>query len=737
MRRFFFANCLAACLALAACSGGSDAPSTTEIPDGIEHEGPPLPLAERGLDTRPANPSCIAPPRPRAFADVALSRVYPDFNAATAIGMQQAPNDASRWFFIEKRGVVRVFSAGGSGADASVFIDISARVASDPSEAGLLGMAFHPSFQDNGWVYLSYTGPATTPGQALTSYVSRFTANAERSALDPASERVLMRLDQPYENHNGGHIAFGPDGFLYVGFGDGGSSGDPHGNAQNPHVLLGKILRIDVNAGEPYGIPAGNPFSGGGGRGEVFALGLRNPWRWSFDRATGALWAGDVGQNAREEIDLIEAGGNYGWPIREGASCYEAASCASTGFIDPVVDYGHDLGYSITGGYVYRGSAIPALQGAYVFGDFGSGTIWALPAQGAPIMTTLFENGSDGVSVNIASFAEGHDGELYVLNYAPAAIYKIVPRPGAVAPTPFPARLSATGCVDTNNPSQPAAGLVPYGVNVPFWSDGAVKQRWLAVPDGSAIRVDADGTWQFPIGTVLMKHFRMRDRLIETRLYMRHPDGEWGGYSYEWDDAQTDAVLLAGSKVKTVDGRPWRYPSGAQCRQCHTPAAGNALGAETAQMNRLFNYTQTGRRANQIATLAHIGLLQNAPSPSTASALANIHDANFPAPVRARSYLQANCAQCHRPGANTQANMDLRFGTAETAMNVCNVVPTQGDMGMADARLVVPGDPARSLLSLRMRATDRYRMPPLGSHFMDAAGVAVVEAWIAAKSGCN
>jgi len=232
-------------------------------------------------------------------------------------------------------------------------------------------------------------------------------------------------VDQPFLNHNGGQIAFGPDGLLYVGLGDGGSGGDPLGHAQDTSTLLGSILRIDVDRGTPYAVPPDNPFAAGGGRPEIFAWGLRNPWRWSFDRETGELWCGDVGQNRWEEVDRIRRGGNYGWNVREGAHCFASAECDSAGLIEPVAEYSHDEGCSITGGYVYRGATLPQISGAYVYGDFCSGRIWGLFSAGGGALAPrlLAESG-----LQISSFAEDHDGELYVVDYG-GGIHRLASAP--------------------------------------------------------------------------------------------------------------------------------------------------------------------------------------------------------------------------------------------------------------------------------------------------------------------
>jgi glucose/arabinose dehydrogenase len=332
------------------------------------------------------------------------------------LAMFQAPGNTSRFYVVEKGGLVRIATADGI---AGTFIDLRSRI-NTAGEGGLLGMAFHPHFADNGLVFLSFTVPSATSPANLKSFIARAKSNDGGATLDMTSLVGLLAIDQPYTNHNGGNIAFGPDGLLYAGFGDGGSAGDPHGNGQNRNTLLGKMLRLDVDSASPYAIPPTNPFAQGGGRAEIFAWGLRNPWRFSFDRQTGELWAGDVGQDKWEEVDKVVLGGDYGWGKREGNHCFGAASCAVTG-LPPIVEYSHAEGRSITGGYVYRGHAIPGLGGSYLYGDFMSGRIWTIPSVGAVTTPNLVLQ-----SNALSSFAEDASGELYVMQYQTGRVLKII-----------------------------------------------------------------------------------------------------------------------------------------------------------------------------------------------------------------------------------------------------------------------------------------------------------------------
>ena len=702
-----------------------------------------------GLDARPANATCIAPARPTRDASISIVDPFsavPTFGAITKI--IQAPGDANRWFVLDKQGLVKVMSTSNPG-NVSDWIDLRGPV-NDLGEGGLLGIAFHPNWPATRQVFVSYTAD----GSALTSRISRLILD-DVTNPSPPTEQILLTVDQPFENHNGGEIAFGNDGYLYFGLGDGGSSGDPFNLAQNPTRLLGKMLRIGVvgvaypNPG--YTIPADNPNAANPKCGpdtnaqacpEIFASGLRNPWRFSIDAPTGDIWVGDVGQNSREEVDLVTRGGNYGWNCREGFSAYPGTGVCSGAFIDPLVDYPRDDNdFSITGGFVYRGAAMPSLQGRYIFGDFASGRIWALQPNGTGGYTPdeLIFTGD-----NISTFGLGADGELYYGSYATGKIKKLVPPAGGGPVDTIPTDLADTGCVDPLDPERPASGLVQYGVEAPFWSDSAVKERYLAIPDGTTISVgtltgNVGGDFTFPSGSVILKNFRLNNQLIETRLLMRHPDGIWAGYTYEWNDAETAATRVVGGKTRSVQGQSWIYPSEGACLQCHTSAAGFSLGPEIAQLNGSLTYAETGRTANQLDTLAAIGMFSAALPGPTASlpALVDPSDAGASLSDRARDWLHTNCAQCHRPGGPTPSSMDLRFSTALNATNACNASPQAGSFGIVNARLIAPGDAARSIVIYRANHRDATGMPPIGSALVDTNGVALLTSWVNSLATCN
>jgi glucose/arabinose dehydrogenase len=386
---------------LVACQAASAAPAKPAATD------------PQAANPQPASSSAAKPaPAEQAAPDVPRIRLEP-----LPLGFQQplflthAGDGTNRMFVVEKSGVIKIVTGG--QVLSTPFLNIQGRVRASGSEQGLLGMAFHPRYTENGRFFVNYTD---TQGR---NTVERYRVSSDPNVADPATGVTLLAIDDPAQNHNGGMLAFGPDGYLWVGTGDGGGSGDRYGNGQNRQTLLGKMLRLDVDGGEPYAIPADNPYVGQEGYApEIWAMGLRNPWRYAFDRATNELWIADVGQNAYEEINVAAsnaAGVNYGWPLMEGQHCFPAtASCDPTPYVMPIAEYGRSDGCSVTGGYVYRGSAFPSLQGMYFFGDFCSGRVWSLDRQPGDRwrMTEQLQQ-----AIQISSFGEDEAGEMYITTF--------------------------------------------------------------------------------------------------------------------------------------------------------------------------------------------------------------------------------------------------------------------------------------------------------------------------------
>lgn len=428
--RRFFTVILTLLLAVTACSPQGDVAVPTAAPmlPPVSETDPTLePVSP--TETVIPEPSATLAPEPTA----ASAAAFPDpqnYRWVEVVSGLQSPvdiahaGDGSRRLFIaEQPGIIQV-AQGGQVQDAP-FIDITDRVGDNGSERGLLGLVFHPRYAETGYFYVNYTD---NNGDTV---IARFQVTGDPNVADPASEKKLLGIRQPFPNHNGGGLAFGPDGYLYIGIGDGGAAGDPFGNGQSTNTLLGKILRIDVDGGDPYAIPADNPFAAGGGSAEIWAYGLRNPWRVSFDSASGDFYTGDVGQGEWEEIDYLPAnaaaGANFGWDAMEGSHPYGGSNSSS--FVAPIAEYSHsEGGCSVTGGYVYRGAALPEWNGVYFYGDYCSGKVWGalrspddLSGKNDAVWQSmdLFETG-----MSISTFGVDENGEIYLAWYG-GKIYRL------------------------------------------------------------------------------------------------------------------------------------------------------------------------------------------------------------------------------------------------------------------------------------------------------------------------
>jgi uncharacterized repeat protein (TIGR03806 family) len=726
---------------------------TCTCPDGREPAD--FHCGAHGLTGRVENTTCRAEGTPEGLPALQLERAFPNVTFSSAVHLTHAPSDvglpagSDRLFVVSQSGRIRVFPNRDdvTQADVGVFLDISAgapnvahrRVASG-GEEGLLSLAFHPDHAQNGFFYVYYS--AHSPRRSVIARYRTVAGNPDQA--DPDSERIVLEVSQPeaFSNHKGGQLAFGRDGYLYVFLGDGGSGGDPNNQAQDLGSHLGKALRIAVNAGDTapyYTVPDDNPFVGqAGALPEIWAWGLRNPWRCSFDRVTDDLWCGDVGQGQWEEIDVIVRGANYGWRRMEGLACYNPSTNCNDGTLTlPLHVYQHTGGNcSVTGGFVYRGAALaPDLFGAYVFGDYCTGNLWALRYDGTRVTETrLVATGA----TNVSSFGEDAAGELYVVLLG-GTIQRLRRTAGAT-PGTFPATLSETGCFTDPAAAEPvpAPGVIPYDVNAPLWADGAEKRRFLALPAGGTLTYQPSGGWGLPEGTVLIKEFTAPGTgvKLETRLLVRRAGG-FEGYSYQWNDAGTEAHLLQGSATRTYAGHTHYFPSRGECLACHTSAAGGTLGLQTAQMNRERDYD--GVVDNQLRALAHVGLFGAAGLPAPPPALPRLvepSDTTAPAEDRARSYVHGNCAQCHLPGGPTPVGLDLRYATTLAQTQTCGVTPQGGDLGVPGAAIVTPGSPDQSVLWLRMARRGAGQMPPLSTRVVDDAGAGLVAAWITSLAGC-
>lgn len=703
----------------------------------------PLPVSS-GLDELPQTTTCHPPIGDALPQPVRAVRAFASMDFVQPVALKQRPGLPNRYFVVEQVGRVKTFLA--TDTSAEVALDLT-KVVRASYEPGLLQIEFHPIRAE---VYVVYNRATTSPGLKSMWTLSRFQMKAgSESIIDPASEEVLLAIPKKQDEHNGGGALFGPDGMLYIGIGD--DDDAPSKNAQDPFSLLGKFLRIDVDGrpmpGMNYVIPKDNPFDGTQAAPEIWALGFRNPWRFSFDSMTGDLWVGDVGATTYEEVDRVQKGKNYGWGLREGNHCVDGAlttdeGCSMVGFEPPVAEYKHSSGCSVTGGLVYRGTDIPALGSRFLYADFCQGSVWGVDVNQPSTPPRFLLSTLMGATPfdSVSSFAQDQQGTVYLLSLGgwgtPGRIFRLESAP-AVGPSRL---LSLTGCVDSQNPQKPAKGAFPYSVNAPLYTDGSVcKERYLYLPPGKKIFVGSDGRLDTPPGTVLMKHFRDGNKLIETRLMTQHESGEWSGWSYRWNEAQTDAELLIdGDERMLANGAKWTYPDRGGCLHCHTRPTLRTIGLELAQLNRVSYFPATGRWANQLATLSAVGALQNGlPGyPSALAALASPDDRTQSLTARARAYLHGNCSFCHQPGGGGYGNADYRATKSLAAMGVCDAYPIVSNFGLPDGRLLAPSAPDRSVIIRRLSVSDAHQMHPYRSS-VDAVGVSLLRDWIGSLKDCT
>jgi uncharacterized repeat protein (TIGR03806 family) len=740
------------------------------------------------LPPRVANPTLNVPAAPPQVA-FSLATAFGGFTNPVALA--SPPGDTRRLFVCQKGGLLRlVGDVTAPAPSVTTFLDLPALLSSrgeslaTNGEQGLLAVAFHPAHAANRRFFIAYS---VQKGGSKYQRLSRFTTRATNPNLaDPASEVILIEQFDEQVYHNAGDLHFGPDGYLYHSLGDEGGSNDGYDNSQTiTRDFFSAILRLDVDlegdeiaGGDPaapddanlppnphpaiplhggrpaFEVPADNPFVGATSflgapvdpalvRTEFWATGFRNPWRMSIDPATGELWVGDVGQGTREEIDLVVKGGNYGWAFREGTHPGYKAAAAPPDFDTlyhqpPIHDYPRSAGNAVVGGIVYRGTRISSLHGAYIFADYAKGNVWSLVRNptGPPTVTRL--TGEVGIA---ALGRDPSNGDVLLADYG-GDILRLTSAPVAGS---FPATLSQTGLFSNLADLSPAPSVVPYSVNLPFWSDHALKRRWFAIPDGSStMSWSRDGSWTFPAGQIWVKHFDLElergnpatAKRLETRLLVKTASGAYG-VSYRWNEAGSDATLVPDPGVAIdvavdVDGTPrlqrWQIPSRAECMACHTPQAGHALSMDTRQLN-----LDPGN-GNQLVELQQAGYFSKPPdSPNLLPRLVRPDEDAFPIEARVRSYLAANCAFCHRAGGSAApAEWDGRPGTTLAATGLIDGLPAS-DSGSFDPllRLVVPGDSARSILLHRVAASPGFsRMPPFGSNELDHDAIELLTEWI-------
>ncbi len=710
-----------------------------------------------------------------------LQPAFGSLSFSSPVCLASPPGDSNRLFVCQKGGLLRLIPDVTAATPSAVtFLNLPTLLnsrgesVSTSSEQGLLGLAFHPDFASNRQFFIFYS---VEKNGLVYERLSRFTASvADPNAAEAASELILIEQVDDAGNHNGGDLHFGPDGYLYVTLGDEGNQNDSLNNSQTiTKDFFAGILRIDVDkkpgslppnahaavlldAGVArYAVPPDNPFVGVTSfngvavnptqvRTEFWAVGLRNPWRVSFDSLTGELWVGDVGSGAYEEVDVVTRGGNYGWAYREAAHAGPKSAPGGFTSIDPVHEYPHGSGAtqgnSITGGLVYRGSRFQGLRGAYLFADYTSGNVWTLRRNAGSPPTVTRITGEIGI---VAFGSDPSNRDVLVADFDQNRLLRLA------ATTPagsFPLTLSETHLFHDLSDLTPAPGLVEYAVNLPFWSDHARKRRWFAVPDGvSRMAWSQDANWTLPAGMLWVKHFDLETtrgdpatrKRIETRLVVKTTGGSYG-VTYRWNDQQTDAALVPDEGAETdltivengsLRTQRWKFPSRAECNGCHNANAGHALAFNLRQLNRTG--TLAGFPGNQLDLLAaHDFLTSSLPSTNLLPQMHDPSDAEVSVEARVRSYLDVNCAYCHRPGGpQGAAAWDARahLTLEQTGLILGGAINNGGN---PENKLVVPGDTAHSVLLNRLAASNGFtRMPPLGSTELDAAGIALVTEWIA------
>ncbi len=775
----------------------SDFPSPTAISlrahaEGISGFGGPKPVAPFSNGALPT--LSVVP------TGVQVVKAFPALNWESPIDAKPWPGQAGQLMVAEMDG--RIFKLADSDATTTrtQVLNITDRVwyinwdvgAPTHKHGGIFSTAFHPQFGTGAgkdYLYVYYTHhPANDSPDALVdsnnpfyNRLSRFTWNG--SAFTAASEQILLHLHDVAKGHEGGGMAFGSDGFLYLAFGDGGdesNSAIEDTQKLNERARSG-VFRMDVDqqggtvshpirrqpAGTGsysanYYIPKSNPWAQPhtGGTASVleefYAIGLREPHRMSFDPASG-FWIGDVGAGLFEEIDLMDAPGlNFQWIYKEGnANGYGPVPSPILGTERPPIhDYGHGIGNCIIGGHVYRGSAMPFLQGKYLFGDNGTQLIYALefhPVTKAKIGVQQIAQGrAGGIWEGISSFGIDSTGEPLLLQLGAgvngaAQISRLKPAgPPGGGTWQYPPLLSQTG-VFTNLPAlTPAPSMIPYDVNMPLWSAGLAKKRWVMIPnDGVAntaaerITYSSSGTWQLPVGSVFVKHFARPDngKPLETRIMVHGTDG-WGGVTYKWraDGSEADLLESGGEEVLTIGGDTfdYLYPSRAQCNLCHTPVAGPVLGFRTRQLHRDLAYPGGGT-ANQIESLSVAGFIDPALTVEGLATVLTSSGKDDPAVSDedwVRSYLDSNCSHCHQPGGSSRASFDARLTTPLANQSiVCG--PVIDGLGAPAPAVVKPGSYENSVMLLRMNTIDECcSMPPLAKGIVDSEAVIRVADWI-------
>jgi uncharacterized repeat protein (TIGR03806 family) len=725
-----------------------------------------------GLDAAAARiPVALHAPVTKPTSGLGIEEAFGAVRFNQPVAIVTPPGETNRVFIVERMGTIAVIT-NLANPNRTVFLDVSSKTVSFYEETGLLGLAFHPGFATNGYFYIYWT-PAAPDFQ---NQLSRFqVASDNPNRADAGSEVVLISQEDTEIHHNGGGLEFGPDGYLYLAIGCTEPTPEyraPYGQAID-RAFFSSMIRIDVDkrpgslpptpgAGSTtnYAVPPDNPWVGATSfmgrpidanrlRTELFAVGLRQPFKFCFDSQTGELILGDVGESTWEEIDVIKPGKNYGYPFFEANSplFFPELAPPMSECEAPIFVYGHgtarnDVGSAVIGGMVCRNSNIAELEGSYVFGDYISGNIWKLNRTGAQVT-------AEWLAREMAVSCFGRDprnGALLLANVADGAIRVLVKQ--GPEDSEVPNLLSETGVFSDLETLTVKPGVEPYEINVPFWSDHAIKQRWFALPDTNTVYgFSEEGPWRLPTGAVWIKHFELELRVgdptsrrrLETRLLVKSPTGIFG-YTYRWGDSPADATLVPASGLdETLQiedhgqtrEQTWHYPGRGECTACHSVAGGFALGFNTAQLNRPV--VREGQTTNQLEWLAHAGYLdRGSVEPAQLRKLAAADDESQPLGYRVQSYFAANCANCHQPGGTAlRMRWDARITSPIINIGLEGMPPIV-DFHGGDEKLIKRLDPTNSVLLERLTLFDPYvfHMPPLATSVINDSGVNLVTRWV-------
>ena len=685
---------------------------------------------------------------PDARAPFRVERAFPELTFAQPLELAALPG-TDRLVVVERDGKLRSFRAEESTAATDLFGDLAHF---DPELSECYGLTFHPKFSANRFAYvLAIAKTRRQQNRENGTKIIRFqVTNDPVPRLDLTTGRVIITWLQG--GHNGGNLRFGPEGLLYFGAGDAGPAEppDPFVTGQDISDLLASIMRIDVDRTDPglaSSIPRDNPFVGGPkARGEIWAYGLRNPWRLAFDPKSGELYTGDVGWQLWEMIYRIQRGGNYGWSLNEGGrqDVRPDRLVGPSPVLPPLVAHSHAEAASITGGEFYHGVRLPSLRGAYVYGDWQTGVFWSLHAEGDRVTAHLE---LCRTTLSPVGFGVQADGELLICDYARGGLWRLAPNPATHAPSNFPRKLSETGLFANAARQVPAPGVVPYSINFPRWADHATAERWAGFPGTTRVTIATKqlaflpvGRWVLPDNAVLAKTYSLElergnpatRRPVETQI-LHYDQQQWSAYSYRWNADQTDAELLpSGGDTAVFDikdsaapggtlRQTWRFHSRAECLRCHNAELNFTPG---------FDPLQLARPAPAAPDRQLAALLPASPTPAN-PALVDPHSDLGSPELRARSYLHTNCSTCHRFNGGGSANLLLNLERPLADAKLLDEKPVQGDLGLPDARVIAPGDPERSVLLYRLATEGRGHMPHLGSRLVDERSLLLVRNWIA------